>query len=94
MTYFPIPYDLTDLIGVFGFCLYVTAYSMLTLRVLTTSSVIYFVINLIAATCVLIGLSTSFNLASVLIQAFWVCMSIVGITLHILRPVRRRGTRV
>lgn len=89
MTYSPFPYALTEMIGVLGFCLYVTAYSLLTLRVLTTSSVVYFVINLTAASCVLIGLSTSFNLASALIQMFWVCMSIVGIALHIRRPVRR-----
>lgn len=90
MTYDPFPYAITEIIGVLGFCLYVTAYSLLTLRVLTTSSVVYFVINLTAASCVLIGLSTSFNLASALIQMFWVCMSLVGIALHLRRPMRRR----
>jgi phage shock protein PspC (stress-responsive transcriptional regulator) len=34
----------------------------------------------------LIGLTASFNLASALIQIFWVVMSVVGLTLRIRSP--------
>jgi hypothetical protein len=82
----PIPFF--EIIGVIGFCLYVMAYTLLTLRLLAGDSPKYFMLNLLAATCVLVGLSASFNLASALIQLFWVVMSLVGITLHLLRPAR------
>ena len=83
-----LPFHIAQAIGVLGFCLYVTAYSLLTLRVLRTSSIGYFTLNLMAATFVLIGLSVSFNLASALIQLFWVAMSLLGIALNVLRPIR------
>ncbi|MFK7836639.1 MAG: hypothetical protein AB8B60_10495 [Sulfitobacter sp.] len=94
MTPFALPLDLAELIGVLGFVLYVSAYSMLTLRVLSTKSVSYFILNLTAASCVLIGLTASFNLASALIQLFWVVMSLIGITLHILRPMKAQPATV
>lgn len=86
----PIPYGLAELIGVLGFFLYVSTYTMLTLRVLSSASVTYFVLNLTASSCVLIGLMVSFNLAAALIQTFWVIMSVVGITLQVFHPMRRR----
>ena len=73
-------------IGVVGFCLYVLNYTLLTMRILTGNSVHFFAINLTAALCVLIGLTVSFNLASALIQSFWIVMSLVGITLNMVRP--------
>ena len=89
MSYFLLPFHLAQGIGVLGFFIYVTTYSLLTLRVLTPASVWYFMLNLTASTCVLIGLTVSFNLAAALIQTFWVCMSLVGITLHIVKPCKR-----
>lgn len=77
-----------ETIGVLGFALYVLAYGLLTLRVLSGNSLAYFALNLAAASCVLVGLTASFNLASALIQLFWVAMSLLGITLHVLRPAR------
>jgi hypothetical protein len=83
-----LPFYFFETIGVIGFFLYVLAYTLLTLRVLQGDSVKYFALNLLAAMCVLIGLMASFNLASALIQLFWVVMSLVGITLHLVRPNR------
>lgn len=82
------PPFLIDAIGVAGFCLYVLNYTLLTLRVLSGNSPRYFALNLTAATCVLIGLTGSFNLASAMIQFFWVAMSVIGLILHFVRPVR------
>lgn len=83
--------SVAELIGVFGFCLYVTTYTLLTFRIIAGPSVLYFSLNMTAASCVLIGLTQSFNLASALIQIFWISMSITGITLNLLRNRKARS---
>ena len=75
-----------ETIGVIGFGLYVLNYTLLTLRYLSGHDVAYIILNLLAAAFVLVGLMVSFNLASALIQVFWVGMSLVGIALKFTRP--------
>ena len=77
-----------EVAGVGGFGLYVCNYLMLTFRFLTGNCLIYYVINVTAATLVLLGLTNSFDLASALIQIFFICISIVGIVIRI-RPAIR-----
>ena len=77
-----------ELAGITGFAIYVMNYSLLTLRRISGDCISYFVLNFSAASLVMIGLMTSFNLAAALIQGFWIAMSIVGITLRL----RRRKT--
>jgi hypothetical protein len=89
MTYFVLPESPAEIIGVLGFFIYVLTYSLLTLRAIGSASMIYFILNLAAASFVLIGLTVSFNLASALIQLFWVTMSLIGIMLQFLRPLPR-----
>jgi hypothetical protein len=72
-----------DAIGVAGFGLYVLNYTLLTFRRIKTECVLYFVINGTAASMVLVGLSSSFNLASAMIQIFWVGISIVAIIIRL-----------
>lgn len=71
-----------DAIGVAGFGLYVLNYTMLTFRRIRTEHVAYFVINASAAGMVLVGLSASFNLASALIQIFWLIISLTAIVIR------------
>jgi hypothetical protein len=78
--------DVFEMIGVAGFALYVINYSLLTLRFMDGHSLSYFVLNLLAAAFVLVGLTVSFNLASAMIQLFWVAMSSLGIVLRLARP--------
>jgi hypothetical protein len=82
----PLPPHMIEFVGVLGFGLYVLNYTLLTTRVISGNSLQFFSLNLTAASCVLIGLTVSFNLASVLIQVFWVVMSLIGITLNMIRP--------
>ncbi|MEL6958526.1 MAG: hypothetical protein AAGL89_06190 [Pseudomonadota bacterium] len=77
-----------EAIGILGFTLYVGNYLLLTLHWVTSHSAAYFMINLAAATCVLISLTQTFNLASALIQMFWIVMSITAIMLRL----KRRAT--
>ena len=66
-------------IGVFGFGLYVMNYSMLARGTLTSASLKFFSINIIAASCVLASNYTEFNLASVMIQIFWIIIGTYAI---------------
>lgn len=77
------PPEVFETIGVIGFLLYVCAYSLLTFGKLTSSQATYFAMNWCAATCVLIGLFHSFNLASALIQMFWIAVSTVAIIIRL-----------
>lgn len=78
-------FDPLEIIGVFGFVMYVTTYSCLTFGAVRGDSVQYFCMNLLAASMVMIGLMASFNLASAMIQGFWITMSIIGIALRLTR---------
>ncbi len=80
--------EVFDAIGVAGFALYVLNYGLLTVQRLKSEQVAYFVLNWLAASLVLIGLMASFNLASALIQVFWIAISTVGIYIRL----RRRRT--
>jgi hypothetical protein len=80
-----IPTFYLEVIGIAGFVAYVLTYTMLTLRLVTGDSLIYFCMNLGAASMVMVGLMASFNLASALIQAFWIAISVVGISMRIWR---------
>jgi len=77
------PINPLEIAGVAGFGLYVSNYLMLTFRVLTGNCICYYVINVTAASLVLAGLMNSFDLASAMIQVFWICISSVGILMRI-----------
>ncbi len=81
---------LLDLIGVAGFGLYVINYTLLTFHKLHSHDALYFGINLVAASCVLAGLLVSFNLASAMIQLFWVFISTAAIAVRLFG--RQRGS--
>lgn len=82
MSFYTDPTALAELIGIVGFCLYVCNYGMLTLRAISGHSFAYLALNLVAASCVLVGLTASFNLASAMIQIFWITMSLIGLALN------------
>ncbi len=78
-----IPPTVFDVIGLFGFGLYVLNYTMLTFHRVTSHCKSYFAINLVAAIMVLLGMVFSFNLASALIQLFWIGISIAAIIIRV-----------
>ena len=75
--------DLCRAVGVAGFLMYVFNYFALSTRLLTSEHTSYFVINIAAATMVLVSLSQDFNLASALIQGFWIIMGCVAVFLRL-----------
>jgi hypothetical protein len=80
--------EVCRLLGVAGFLAYVANYAALSLRFLTSECMTYFAGNTLAATLVLISLSTDFNLASALIQGFWICIGLLAIALRLRGRVR------
>lgn len=72
-----------DVVGIAGFGLYVLNYTLLTFRKLQTEHVLFFVLNGTAAVLVLIGLSSAFNLASAMIQIFWIGISVVAVVVRL-----------
>jgi hypothetical protein len=83
-----LPPFVVNVIGVIGFSLYVMNYCLLTFHQLTSHSKLYFVINLMAASMVLIGLTHSFNLAAALIQLFWIVISTTAIIVRLRQSKR------
>ncbi|WP_300435992.1 hypothetical protein [uncultured Mameliella sp.] len=84
------PEDVFRAVGLCGFFLYVGVYAALSFRLVTGDCLSYFVGNTAAASLVLIGLSHEFNLASALIQVFWISIGIAAIVLRLLRRASDR----
>lgn len=77
-----------DIAGVAGFLGYVLAYSCLTFQILTSRHIRYFALNLVSSSLVLFSLIGSFNLATLMIQLFFVTASIIAIWSRV--QIRRR----
>lgn len=86
---------LFDVLGVGGAALYVGNYTLLVMRRFDTDMPGYFVVNLLAASLLLVSLSQAFNLGAALIQFFFLVMSVVGVVsrVHPLQRLRRLQRR-
>ena len=79
--------DIYRVIGIAGFVAYVANYAALSFRLVSGDSIVYFAGNTLAATLVLISLTTDFNMASVLIQVFWIGIGLGAILLRARRSI-------
>ncbi|RKF18816.1 hypothetical protein DBZ36_10515 [Alginatibacterium sediminis] len=70
---------LTDVIGLSGTGLVVGAFMLLQLERLDPRGLTYNVMNLSGAILLLISLCINFNLASFVIEVFWIVASLVGL---------------
>ena len=68
-----------DISGSAGVILVVGCYLFLQLRRLATESLSYSHLNAIGAALILVSLSVEFNLSAVLIELFWLIISVYGI---------------
>lgn len=66
-------------IGVLGFMIYMTNYTMVTFQRIDSRGLLFFSLNTMAATFVLISLTQNFNLASAMIQIVWICLGTIAI---------------
>ena len=71
--------SLADVVGMTGTFLVVLAYFLLQLERMEATSLGYNALNLVGAILLLISLMVNFNLASFVIELFWIAASIIGL---------------
>lgn len=70
---------LSDTIGMIGTVLVVLAYYLMQLEKVNPRGLTYNLMNLIGALFLLISLTYTFNLASFVIEFFWIGASLIGL---------------
>ena len=70
---------LFNITGIFGVSLIILAYLMLQIGKVKSDEVKYPLLNLIGAVLLLISLFRFWNLASVIIEIFWIAISLYGL---------------
>ncbi len=76
---------LYDVIGSLGVILIVGAYFLLMIHRISSTDLIYSVMNAVGAILILFSLLYNFNFAAFLIEMFWLAISFIGIALAIRR---------
>ena len=74
-----------DLIGLVGVLIIVIAYFLLQVNKLSSTDVKFSIFNIIGSTLILYSLSFDWNLPSVIIEIFWILISLIGIYKYINR---------
>lgn len=80
--------SIREVIGLCGAALYSLGYLLAAYDRLPSQSPAYYILKLVAAVLVMISLTSSFNLASLVIQVFFIVVSVIGICRHL--DLRRR----
>ncbi|WP_108263346.1 CBU_0592 family membrane protein [Mangrovicoccus ximenensis] len=68
-----------EILGVAGFALYAVAYAGISIGRITGDSPSFYALNGLAALAVLASLTMDFNLGSVMIQVFYLAVSLAGL---------------
>ncbi|WP_299662299.1 hypothetical protein [uncultured Ruegeria sp.] len=78
-----------DAIGSFGALIVVAAYFATQMRMMNSDDLAFPIVNLIGSVLIVFSLIQNFNLASMLIEGFWIIISVIGIIQYFrLRRVR------
>ena len=75
-------YGPLDFIGNVGVVVLMIAYLMLQLNKLRSDGLAYSLLNVVGASLVIVSLLFDFNLSALLMEVFWVLISLVGIYRH------------
>lgn len=73
-------YSWFDLVGNIGVLLMVVAYLLLQVEKLSSSALSYLLLNAAGAVLVIISLMFRFNFSAFLMEAFWLLISLYGLT--------------
>lgn len=80
-----------DVLGTLGVGVIVVTYLLLQLGRIKSNQLVYSLLNGLGAAFILISLYYEFNLPSVIVEAFWLVISIFGILKYLVkRPERDR----
>ena len=71
--------ELHDIVGTFGVSLILLCYFLLQIGRMNNNQLIYSILNMLGAGLILISLYFEFNFSAVLIEGFWVIISLIGI---------------
>jgi hypothetical protein len=74
-----VDYSWYDLAGNIGVLLMVIAYLLLQVEKLSSSSVTYLLMNAAGAVLVILSLTFHFNLSALLMEVFWLLISLFGL---------------
>ena len=83
-----------QIVGVFGFFVYIASFALLQLRMIDGNSNLYSLLNIVGASLVLLSLMEAFNLASMLIQVSWIFIGIAGIGMRYRRQFTESRPRI
>ena len=83
--------ELANIIGLIGVALVVVTYLLLQIGRVRVDQLRYSLLNAVASVLVLVSLAAHWNLASVVIEGFWLLISVYG-CLKWVRTHRRRET--
>ncbi len=75
-------YGLIDFVGNIGVGMIVVTYLLLQLDKISSSDVAYSVLNALGASLIVVSLIVDFNLSALLMEVFWVLISLMGIVRH------------
>ncbi len=70
-----------DVVGTIGVILIIIAYGAVQTRRMRSEQLSYSILNLVGAAMILVSLRYSFNLASFIIEIFWILISLWGIVM-------------
>lgn len=73
---------IVDAVGSFGALIVVAAYFATQMRLMNSDDLAFPLINLLGSVLIVYSLLQNFNLASMLIEGFWIIISIIGIFQH------------
>jgi len=72
-------YSWHDLIGLFGVIAIVIAYLLLQLERLSSTTLLFSLLNAVGALLIMLSLVAKFNLAAFLMELFWFLISLFGV---------------
>ena len=78
-------YSFTDFLGNIGVALIILSYLLLQLEKISSLDISYSIMNLIGASLVIVSLIENFNISALIIEVFWVAISLVGIFRNLIR---------
>lgn len=79
--------NIPDTIGILGVTLILISYALFQFEKIDPKGFYYSFLNLIGASLILYSLFYSWNLASVIIEVFWILISIYGLWKYLKRSV-------
>ena len=82
-------YHWADFVGSLGVAVIITAYLALQLGRLDGRSLSYSLANAVGAALIVVSLWHDFNFAALVIEVFWIAISLIGIV----RALRKRGAK-